>query len=83
MSVTIKVDKRTAALLRARAAQCRMTVPEFGDERVAADAETITELDRRRGRVAAGGRVLAHSEVVRWLRTWGTSHFRPWSSRGV
>jgi predicted transcriptional regulator len=50
-----------------------MSVTIEVDERTAA-------LQRARA-AQRGEHVLAHSEVVRWLRTWGTSCFRPRSSR--
>lgn len=85
MSATIVVDEQTARLLEARAADLGVTVSELiaelarlEGESVASDAKTIGELDRRWARAVAGEGLLPHSDVVRWLRTWGTSRFRPW-----
>ena len=45
-----------------------------------ADANEIEELDRRYAR-ATGSERVPHECVVEWLRTWGTSEFRPWPGR--
>ena len=47
-------------------------------EPIAVEADDIAELDRRWKKVEAGGRMVPHERVVRWLRTWGTSRFQPW-----
>lgn len=85
--VTIEVDRHTAEVLQRRAAALGITVPQLlaelatleGEAREASPEE-IAELDRRWARAAEGERV-SHRDVVRWLRTWGTSQFRPWQSR--
>ena len=37
----------------------------------------IAELDRRAASATSDSRV-PQERVVQWLRTWGTSNFRPW-----
>ncbi len=37
----------------------------------------IAELDRRAASATPDSRV-PQERVVQWLRTWGTSNFRPW-----
>lgn len=85
-NVSIEVDQRTADVLRARAAELGVTVPQLVAELATldseprdADAEEIAELDRRVAQAVEDGRV-PHDRVVRWLRTWGTPQFRPWQS---
>ncbi len=82
--VNIEVDRHTADVLETRAAELGVTVPQLIAELAAldgaareADADEITELDRRSARAAEGSRV-PHDRVVQWLRTWGTPGFRPW-----
>jgi predicted transcriptional regulator len=83
-NVSIEVDKHTAEVLEARAAELGVTVSQLIAELAAldgapreADADEVAELDRRSGR-AEEGSPGPHDRVVRWLRTWGTSGFRPW-----
>ena len=83
-NVRIEVDKQTADVLQTRAAELGVTVPQLIAELAAldsdprkADADEITELDRRLASATQGARV-PHERVVQWLRTWGTSRFRPW-----
>jgi predicted transcriptional regulator len=84
---TIEVDKATADLLKARAAERGMSVAEFLAEvatesgPIEADAADIAELDRRWAKVKSGAATVPHDDVVRWLDTWGTSAFRPWRER--
>jgi predicted transcriptional regulator len=84
---TIKVDKATADLLKARAAERGMSVAEFLSEvanesgAVGADEADLAELDRRWAKVKAGAATVPHGDVVRWLNTWGTPAFRPWRER--
>jgi hypothetical protein len=40
----------------------------------------IAELDRRWAKVEAGGKTVPNSDVVRWLETWGSPHFKAWQS---
>ena len=83
-NVSIEVDKQTADVLQTRAAELGVTVRQLIAELAAldsdprkADADEITELDRRLASATQGARV-PHERVVQWLRTWGTSRFRPW-----
>jgi predicted transcriptional regulator len=84
VDVSIEVDKDTADVLRVRAAELGVTVPQLvaelatlaGDPR-GAGADEIAELDSRYARATAGSRV-PHERVVQWLRTWGTRRFRQW-----
>lgn len=86
-NVRIEVDKHTADVLQMRAAELGVTVPQLVAELAALDSDSrevepaeIAELDRRAAKAAENGRV-PHDRVVRWLRTWGTSHFRPWQDQ--
>ena len=83
-NVSIEVDKHTADVLQTRAAELGVTVSQLIAELAAldgtpreAEADEVGELDRRSAPAAEGSRV-AHDRVVQWLRTWGTSGFRPW-----
>ena len=83
-SVSIDIDQHTANVLEVRAAELGVTVPQLIAELAAldstprdADASEIAELDRRAAAAAPGLRV-PQERVVQWLRTWGTSEFRPW-----
>ena len=86
-NVSIEVDKQTAEVLKVRAAELGVTVPQLiaelatldSDARVA-NADEIAELDRRFARASEGLRV-PHERVVQWLRTWGTPGFRRWSGQ--
>jgi predicted transcriptional regulator len=88
-NVQIEVDEQTADVLQTRAAELGVTVSQLLAElatletadAVAVDDDTIAELDRRWRRVKAGGRTVSQERVVRWLRTWGTPHFRPWQGQ--
>ena len=84
-NVQIEVDEETAGALRTRAAELGVTVSELVAELVTLEAEllsvdsdSIAELDRRWKKVEEGGPTVSHERAVRWLRTWGTSRFRPW-----
>ena len=83
-NVSIEVDKHTADVLQARAAELGVTVSQLIAELAAldgasreADIDEVAELDRRSTNAAEGSRV-PHDRVVQWLRTWGTPGFRPW-----
>jgi len=83
---TIEVDASTADTLAARAAARGLSVGALvaelaaqNDGPLAVDADQIAELDRRWAAAQAG--TVAHSEVVRWLETWGTPAFKPWRER--
>ena len=80
----IEVDKATADALKARAADRGMSVAELLTELagqsgpVAADPAEVAELDRRWAKIEAGGKTVQHTDVVRWLETWGSPDFKPW-----
>ncbi len=83
-NVSIDIDQRTADVLEVRAAELGVTVPQLIAELAAldgtprdADADEIAELDRRAATATPGSRV-PQERVVQWLRTWGTTGFRPW-----
>lgn len=80
---SIEVDSETASVLKTRAAERGVSVSQLVAELVplAIDDETIAELDRRWSAIEKGGATVPHDDVERWLRTWGTPDFRPWSER--
>jgi predicted transcriptional regulator len=85
---TIEIDDSTASVLKQRAAERGVTVPELVAELVtiavspaAADDAEIAELDRRWKAFEAQDSVASNEDVVRWLQTWGTSAFRSWHNR--
>lgn len=87
-NVRIEVDEQTADVLQARASELGVTVSELvaelatlEAEPVNTGAETIAELDRRWKKVEGGAQTVPHEQVVRWLRTWGTPRFRPWTGQ--
>jgi predicted transcriptional regulator len=87
-SVKIEVDQRTADVLQARAAELGLSVSELvaelatlDSEPVVVESDDIAELDRRWKKIEAGQPTVPHDRVVRWLRTWGTSRFRPWQGQ--
>jgi predicted transcriptional regulator len=45
------------------------------------DPDERAELDQRWVAVEAREATVPHDEVVRWLETWGTPAFTPWSKR--
>ena len=82
---TIEVDAHTADVLEYRAAETGVSVSDLLAELVAghaAPAEAspaeIAALDRQWAAIKAGEPTARHSDVVRWLETWGTPDFRPW-----
>jgi hypothetical protein len=82
---TIELDEATVAALKERADERGLTVSGLvaeyldGDRAPAdANADQITELDRRWATAGAGQPTVSHDKVVRWLETWGTSAFKPW-----
>ena len=84
-NVHIEVDEQTAGVLQTRAAELGVTVSELvaelamlESEPIAIEADDIAEFDRRWKAIEGGRRKVPHERVVRWLRTWGTSRFRPW-----
>lgn len=80
---SIEVDSATASALKTRAAERGVSVSQLVAELVplAIDDEAIAELDRRWSTIEKGGATVPHADVERWLRTWGTPEFRPWSER--
>jgi len=85
---TIEIDDDTAAALKQRAAERGVSVPELVAELVTleagpadADADDIAELDRRWKAFEGQASVATNSDVVGWLRTWGTPAFRSWRKR--
>jgi hypothetical protein len=83
-NVSIEIDQHTADVLEVRAAELGVTVPQLIAELAAldgtprdAEAGEIAELDRRAASATPDSRV-PQERVVQWLRTWGTSSFRPW-----
>jgi predicted transcriptional regulator len=80
---SIEVDSATASALKTRAAERGVSVSQLVSELVpfAIDDEAIAELDRRWAAIEAGGATVPQVDVERWLRTWGTPEFRPWSER--
>jgi predicted transcriptional regulator len=80
---TIEIDDDTAAVLKQRAAERGVSVPELVAELVtlevgSAEAGDIAELDRRWTAFEGQASVAANGDVVRWLQTWGTPAFRGW-----
>src|SRR5258707_4858731 len=82
---TIEIDNDTAMVLKQRAAERGLSVPELVPELATleaapadADVGDIAELDRRWKAFEAQGSVAANDDVVRWLQTWGTPAFRSW-----
>jgi predicted transcriptional regulator len=80
---TIEVDSETASTLRTRAAARGVSVSQVVAELVpfAIEDADIAELDRRWAALQAGRPTVPDGEVERWLRSWGTAQFRPWSAR--
>ncbi len=65
---TIEIDNDTAMVLKQRAAERGLSVPEL-----------VAELATREAGPADAD--AANDDVVRWLRTWGTPAFRNWRNR--
>jgi predicted transcriptional regulator len=84
---TIEVDDTTAAALESCAADAGLSVSELlaawvapqRDSSTAADG--MAELDRQWASIKAGEPTVPHQDVIRWLDSWGTPNFRPWSNR--
>ena len=75
---TIEIDNDTAMVLKQRAAERGLSVPELVAELATleagpadADVGDIAELDRRWKAFEAQDSVAANDDVVRWLQTWG------------
>jgi hypothetical protein len=84
----IEVDEATAATLKTRAAERKVSVSElvaelvsFDSELVSVESSEIAELDRRWKAIEDGRPTIPNTKVVRWLRTWGKPGFRPWHER--
>ena len=82
---TIEVDEAIATALKQRADERGLSVPDLLAEFVNEEGspldvalEQVTELDHRWKAVRDGAPSVPHDQVVRWLRTWGTSAFKPW-----
>ena len=80
---SIEIDSATASALKTPAAERGVSVSQIVAELIpfAIDDAVIAELDRRWAEVEAGRATVPHADVERWLRTWGTPEFRPWSER--
>ena len=80
---SIEIDSVTASALRTRAAERGITVSQLVAELVpfAVDDRAVAELDRRWAEIVAGRPTVPNAEVERWLRTWGTLDYRPWSEQ--
>jgi len=85
---TIEVDDTTAAALESRAAEVGLSVPDLLAELVAAEGAAAElssaeqpELDQQWAAIKAGEPTVAHEDVVRWLDTWGTPRFKPWTGQ--
>ena len=80
---SIEIDVATASELKRRAAQRGVSVANLVAELVPliTDEHSIAELDRRWRAVEQGTPTIPHAEVERWMRTWGSPDFRPWSDR--
>jgi predicted transcriptional regulator len=78
-----EVDSETANALSKRATERGVSVAELVAELVplAVDDAVIAELDRRWAAVQRGEATVPHSEVERWLKSWGTPEFRAWDKR--
>jgi len=80
---TIEIDADTASALKSRAAARGVSVADLISELVplVVDDEALVVLDSRWAAVEAGAATVPQAEVERWLETWGTPQFRPWSER--
>lgn len=77
----IEVDEDTADELERCASSRGVTISQVISEMipVAIDSDVIADLDRQWEAIKAGEPTIPHEEVARWLKTWGTPDFRPWS----
>lgn len=85
---TIEIDDDTATVLKQRADERGVSVPELVAELAAletapaeAHRDDIAELDRRWEAFNAQSSTTSNEEVVKWLQTWGTPVFRSWHKR--
>jgi hypothetical protein len=76
---SIEVDAATAAALKTRATECRVSVSELVAELVplTPDDVAVAELDRRWAAAKPGRKTIPQAGAEAWLRTWGTADFRP------
>jgi predicted transcriptional regulator len=84
----IQIDEATAIALEQRAADRGVSVAdlvaelaEHAVEPIEVSDEELAELDRIAAAADEPGGTVPHDEVVRWLETWGTPAYKPWSSR--
>lgn len=82
---TIEVDGATA--LEQRAAEAGLSVQDLLAKIVAdlgrleAAPSGLAEMQRQWTAIKAGEPTVPHSEVVRWLDSWGTPGFKSWAGR--
>jgi hypothetical protein len=77
----IEITERTADALETRAAAEGVSVDQMIGDLLASRPspdDDIPELERRWAAVQAGEQTVPHGDVVRWLKTWGTTGFEPW-----
>ncbi|MGE0752268.1 MAG: hypothetical protein AB7K64_16965 [Variibacter sp.] len=78
---TIEIPESTADALETRAAAEGVSVDRMINTLLSLQSsaeDELAELERRWAAVQAGERTIPHSDVVRWLKTWGTSDFASW-----
>ena len=83
---TIELDEAAASALESCAAQRGLSVSELvagmtalQSASFALSPEEEDDIDRQWAAIKAGDEpTIPHEEVARWLRTWGTSEFKPW-----
>ena len=83
---TIELDEATASALESCAAERGLSVSELvagmtalQSASFALSPEEEDDIDRQWAAIKAGDEpTIPHEEVARWLRTWGTSEFKPW-----
>lgn len=82
-TLKIEVDAKTAATLEKRAAENGVSVPQLVAElaQLSEKSDDLAELERRWRDIEHGGETIPHEEVVRWLKTWGTPAYKPWTAR--
>ena len=86
LTATVTIDTDTAARIENRAGEIGVTPAQFVAELVRSeeggdhvDSSVVEDLETRWAEVEAGGETIPHEDVRRWLKTWGTSDFKPWS----
>ena len=79
----IEVDEDTADELERCASSRGVSVSQVISEMIPAaiDSDVIADLDRQWAAIKAGEPTIPHEEVAKWLKTWGTPDFKPWSER--